>query len=169
MSVDLNRGAFSADNCSVARTLAVVGEKWTMLVLREAFYGVRRFSEIQANLGIARNLLTDRLGTLVEHGILDRETYQEPNSRARQEYRLTPKGHDLFPALIALLQWGDTYLADPAGPAVTVEHNDCGSAVHVELRCAHGHGPLTVRDVHPVPGPGALPSGAAGSPPRRSA
>jgi DNA-binding HxlR family transcriptional regulator len=152
----IDRAAFSAENCSVARTLAVVGEKWTMLVLREAFYGVRRFTEFQANLGIARNLLATRLATLVEYGILDRQSYQEPHSRPRQEYRLTAKGRDLFPALVALLQWGDTYLADPAGPAVVVEHRDCGEPVHAELRCAHDHGPLTARDTRPVPGPGAL-------------
>lgn len=161
MTDNRDRAAFSADNCSVARTLSVVGEKWTLLVLREAFYGVRRFSDFQAHLGIARNLLTARLATLVDHGILDRQTYQEPNSRARQEYRLTQKGRDLLPALIALLQWGDTYLADPEGPAVIVEHNDCGGAVHAELRCAHDHGPLTARDAHPVPGPGARLSGSA--------
>ncbi|GAB2511466.1 winged helix-turn-helix transcriptional regulator [Nocardia heshunensis] len=158
MTAEADRAAFSAENCSVARTLAIVGEKWTLLVLREAFYGVRRFSEFQAHLGIARNLLTARLATLVEHGILDRQTYQDPNSRARQEYRLTAKGRDLFPALIALMQWGDTYLADEAGLAVVVAHNDCDAPVHVEIRCTHDHGPLTARDTHPTPGPGARPS-----------
>jgi DNA-binding HxlR family transcriptional regulator len=155
MTDTADRAAFSAQNCSVARTLSVVGEKWTLLVLREAFYGVRRFSDFQANLGIARNLLTARLTTLVDHGILDRQAYQEPNSRARQEYRLTPKGRDLLPAIIALMQWGDTYLADDIGPAVIIEHNECGGPVHTELRCAHDHGPLTARQTHPIPGPGA--------------
>ncbi|MFQ6326917.1 MULTISPECIES: winged helix-turn-helix transcriptional regulator [unclassified Nocardia] len=151
-----DRAEYSAENCSVARTLAVVGERWTLLVLREAYYGVRRFSDFQANLGIARNLLATRLGTLVEQGILARETYQEPGSRARQEYRLTVKGRDLFPALVALMQWGDTYLADPKGPAVEIRHDACDEPVRAVLHCAHGHGPLTARETHPVPGPGAI-------------
>ena len=150
-----DRAAYSAENCSVARTLAVVGEKWTLLVLREAFYGIRRFADFQANLGVARNLLATRLSTLVDHGILRREAYQEPGSRPRQEYRLTDKGRDLFPALVALLQWGDTYLADPAGPAVVIQHRDCKQPVHVVLECTSGHRPLTAGDTHPIPGPGA--------------
>jgi DNA-binding HxlR family transcriptional regulator len=150
-----DRAAYSADNCSVARTLAVVGEKWTLLVLREAFYGIQRFADFQANLGIARNLLATRLSTLVDHGILRRETYQEPGSRPRQQYRLTDKGRDLFPALIALLQWGDTYVADPVGPAVVIQHQDCDQPVRAVLQCAAGHDPLTARDTHPIPGPGA--------------
>lgn len=150
-----DRAAYSAENCSVARTLAVVGEKWTLLVLREVFYGVRRFNELQTNLGIARNLLTTRLSTLVEHDILRHTTYQEPGARPRREYRLTDKGRDLFPALVALMQWGDTYLADPAGPAVVIEHRDCDQPVSAILRCAAGHDALTARDTWPTPGPGA--------------
>lgn len=150
-----DRADYSAENCSIARTLAVVGEKWTLLVLREVFYGVRRFSELQANLGIARNLLAARLSTLVDHDILRRTTYQEPGARPRQEYRLTDKGRDLFPALVALLQWGDAYLADPAGPAVIIQHRDCDQPVSVDLRCAAGHGTLTARDTRPSPGAGA--------------
>jgi DNA-binding HxlR family transcriptional regulator len=149
-----DRAAYSAENCSVARTLAVVGEKWTLLVLREVFYGVRRFSDLQTNLGIARNLLAARLTTLTEHGILRRTTYRDPGSRSRQEYQLTDKGRDLFPALIALMQWGDTYLADPAGPAVVIRHKDCDEPVRAMLQCVAGHHPLTARDTHPVPGPG---------------
>jgi DNA-binding HxlR family transcriptional regulator len=149
------RAAYIAENCSVARTLAVVGEKWTLLVLRELFYGVRRFSDIQANLGIARNLLATRLSTLSDDGILRRTTYQDPGSRARQEYQLTDKGRDLFPALVALMQWGDTYLADPAGPAVVIRHKDCEQAVRAVLQCGAGHHPITARDTRPVPGPGA--------------
>jgi DNA-binding HxlR family transcriptional regulator len=154
-----DRAAYSAENCSVARTLAVVGEKWTLLVLREVFYGVRRFSELRANLGIARNLLAARLSTLVDHDILLRATYQEPGARPRQEYRLTDKGRDLFPALVALMQWGDTYLADPAGPAVVIRHRDCDQPVSVVLRCAAGHGSLTTRDTRPSPGTGARRAG----------
>lgn len=151
----MDRSAFSTENCSVARTLAVVGEKWTLLVLREAFYGVRRFADFQSSLGIARNLLAARLNTLVQEGVLERVPYREPGARARQEYRLTDRGQELFPALVALLQWGDRHLADAAGPAVLVRHTDCGELVNVVLECTARHRPLHVRDTHPAPGPGA--------------
>jgi len=149
------RSSFSAENCSLARTLTVVGEKWTLLVLREAFYGVRRFADFQANLGIARNLLGARLSTLAAHGVLERATYREPGARSRQEYRLTDKGRELFLALIALLQWGDKYLADPAGPAVVIRHHDCGEPVHAVRECAAGHHPRDAGDAYPTPGTGA--------------
>ena len=161
----LDRTLFDAGNCSVARTLAVVGEKWTLLVLREAFYGVRRFEELRENLGIARNLLGDRLATLVENGILVKSAYQEPNERPRFEYRLTRKGIDLFPAILALMQWGDRYMADPEGPPVRVRHVGCEAELAVELRCAKGHRPLSAFDSEPVPGPG-LRRKASGTKPR---
>lgn len=147
--------------CSVARTLAVVGERWTMLVLREAFYGVRRFDDFQRHLGVARNVLTARLATLVDHGLLVRTPYHEPGRRRRDEYRLTPAGQELLPAIIALMQWGDAHLADAAGPPVTVAHRGCGAPVHAELVCAAGHGALTARDTAPGPGPGMLATGLA--------
>ena len=146
-------------HCSVARTLTVVGERWTMLVLREAFYGVRRFDDFQRHLGVARNVLTARLATLVEHDLLVRTPYHEPGQRRRDEYRLTPAGKELLPALIALMQWGDAHLAGPAGPPVTVAHRDCGALVHAELVCDAGHGALTARDTQPEPGPGMLATG----------
>jgi DNA-binding HxlR family transcriptional regulator len=146
---------FSAENCSIARTLQIVGERWSLLILREAFYGNRRFEQFQRRIGVARNLLASRLTTLVEHGILDRETYQEPGQRARQEYRLTDKGRDLYPILVALLDWGDRYVADPEGPPILLSHRECGAPVHAELRCDAGHGHLTARDVTGTPGPGA--------------
>ncbi|MCO1656978.1 winged helix-turn-helix transcriptional regulator [Pseudonocardia humida] len=138
------------DPCSVARTLAVVGERWTLLVLREAFYGVRRFADIQARLGVARNLLAARLATLVEHGILVRSPYRDPGSRVREEYRLTDRGRELFPILVALMQWGDAHLADPTGPSVLIEHRDCGRPVRAELRCTAGHKGLGARDTRAV-------------------
>ncbi len=113
----MRHSSFEAMECSMARTLEVVGEWWTLLVLREVFQGVRRFDGIQGELGIARNILTVRLRTLVAHGILERRRYQE--RPARDEYRLTPKGLDLYPVLVALMQWGDRYAAGPNGrPAV---------------------------------------------------
>lgn len=152
----IDRLAYSAENCSIRRTLDVVGEKWTLLVLREAFYGVRRFDDFQRAIGCARNILSRRLATLVEHGILERHGYREPGSRPRSEYRLTDKGRELFPALVGLLQWGDRWTADPEGAAVELRHDGCGAAIAVELRCAAGHGPLSEHDVDAVPGPGAI-------------
>jgi DNA-binding HxlR family transcriptional regulator len=150
-----DRFRYSAENCSIRRTLDVVGEKWTLLVLREAFYGVRRFSDFQRALGCARNVLSARLATLVDEGILARKPYREPGSRARYEYRLTDKGLELFPALVALMGWGDRWTAGAAGPPVEIRHRDCGEPVTAELRCAVGHGPLSARDTEALPGAGA--------------
>jgi DNA-binding HxlR family transcriptional regulator len=151
-----DRFRYSAANCSIARTLGVVGEKWTLLVLREAFYGVRRFDDFHAALGCARNLLAARLKTLVAHGILERTAYTDERGRGRHEYRLTDKGLELFPAVVALMQWGDKWTADEAGPAVQLSHRDCGKPVRAELTCAAGHADLGARDVSAAPGPGAL-------------
>jgi len=150
------RFRYSAANCSIARTLGIVGEKWTLLVLREAFYGVRRFDDFHTALGCARNLLATRLKTLVAHGLLERVAYQDERGRGRHEYRLTGKGRDLFPAVVALMQWGDRWVADEAGPAVELSHRDCGAAVAVQLACEAGHAPLAAHDVLAAPGPGAL-------------
>ncbi len=136
----------------MARTLEVIGERWTMLVLREAFFGVRRFNDLQRNLGAPRNVLTARLATLVDAGILRRVPYREAGSRERHEYRLTSAGLDLMPALIAVMQWGDRHLADECGPVV-VRHRDCGEPVSAVLTCAAGHSGLTARDTEPTPGP----------------
>jgi DNA-binding HxlR family transcriptional regulator len=150
-----DRLRYSSSNCSIARTLGVVGEKWTLLVLREAFYGVRRFDDFQAALGCARNLLSARLKTLVENGLLEKQAYRDDRGRRRDEYRLADKGRDLLPAVIALMQWGDRWAADEAGPAVVLRHRDCGEPVSVQLSCYAGHAPLGARDVGAVPGPGA--------------
>lgn len=149
-----DRFSHSAENCSIRRTLDIVGEKWTLLLLREAFYGVRRFADFDRALGCARNILSARLKTLVDEEILTQEPYREPGSRARFEYRLTDKGLELFPALVALMQWGDRWTADAAGPPVEVLHRDCGQRIGVELRCTD-HGPLSARATEAVPGPGA--------------
>jgi DNA-binding HxlR family transcriptional regulator len=149
------RSRFSAENCSIRRTLDVVGEKWTLLVLREAFYGVRRFDDFARGVGCARNILSARLNTLVEEGLLRREPYREPGQRARVEYRLTEKGLELFPAVVALMQWGDRWAGDPDGPPVNITHRDCGEPVTVGMTCAAGHGPLSARDTRAEPGAGA--------------
>jgi DNA-binding HxlR family transcriptional regulator len=137
------------DDCSVARTLQIIGERWTMLVLREAFYGVRRFADMQVAVGCAKSILSERLDTLVHHGILRREPYREDGQRERFEYRLTEKGLALFPIVIALMQWGDQFAPAPNGPPVDVLHRGCGCHVKAELRCEHEHGPLTARDTEP--------------------
>jgi DNA-binding HxlR family transcriptional regulator len=150
-----DRFRYTSENCSIRRTLDIVGEKWTLLVMREAFYGGRRFADFHRALGCARNILSARLKTLVDEGILIQEPYRDPGSRSRFEYRLTEKGLELFPALVALMQWGDKWTADPDGPPVEVRHRDCGEPIAAELRCAAGHGPLSARDTQARPGAGA--------------
>jgi DNA-binding HxlR family transcriptional regulator len=147
------------ETCSVARAMDILGERWTMLIMREAFYGVRRFSDMQRNLGIARNILSTRLQTLVRAGILERRQYQvEPE---RFEYRLTQAGRDLYPAVIAIMKWGDEYLAEEAGPPVVLRHS-CGELVDPVLVCDHCGGALHPHDITPEPGPGAqVPTAAA--------
>src|SRR3954465_499942 len=142
---------------SVAGTRAVVGEKGSIFVIREAFLGVRRFADLQRILGAPRAVLTDRLATLVEQGILHRVPYQAEGKRQRHEYRLTQKGMDLYPTLVALMQWGDTYLSDGAAP-LELAHRDCGAGVHLALVCDAGHRLTGARDVRPVPQPQASPA-----------
>ncbi|MFE6510183.1 winged helix-turn-helix transcriptional regulator [Nocardioides sp. NPDC057767] len=139
--------------CSVAGTLAVVGEKWSLLVLREAFLGVRRFADLQQNLDVSRAVLTDRLNTLVDQGVLARVPYHAEGQRQRHEYRLTQKGLDLYPTLVAMMEWGDRYVADARGSALTLEHRDCGGEVHLTLTCEDGHRLGGPREVRPVPLP----------------
>jgi DNA-binding HxlR family transcriptional regulator len=149
-----NRLKYSADNCSLMRTLEIVGERWTLLVLREALLGLRRFEDFQRAIGCARNVLASRLATLVEHGILRRVPYREPGSRQRDEYRITEKGQALATAVAALMQWGDTYMADRAGPPLKIVHRGCGRPVRAILACKT-HGELTAEEMTLKPGPGA--------------
>lgn len=148
--------AYSADNCTIGRAMAVLGERWTFVVLREVFNGIRRFDDMRVRTAIPRQVLTDRLSLLVDHGILRKVAYQPPGQRSRFEYRLTDKGLDLYPVLVAIARWGDRHLADPAGPPVEFTHRDCGQPVTVAMRCADGHEVDEPREVVPCPGPGAL-------------
>jgi DNA-binding HxlR family transcriptional regulator len=116
--------------CAIARTLAVVGERWTLLILREASSGVTRFAQLRENLGVAPDILSARLATLVEHGVLEREPYREPGSRSRLEYRVSDSGRELCVVLGALQQWGDQHLPWPEGPSVLRESDD-GRPLHV--------------------------------------
>ena len=138
-------------NCSMFRAMDVLGDRWTLMVLREAFMGVRRFTDMQRDLGVARNVLTDRLNFLVDKGILERRQYQE--RPVRHEYRLTQMGRDLQPALLTLMHWGDTYLS-PDGPPALVEHKECGHKTSPVLVCEHCGDPITTRNVRLEPGPG---------------
>jgi DNA-binding HxlR family transcriptional regulator len=146
------------DVCSVAQSLEVIGERWTILILREAFLGTRRFDDFHHNLGCARNLLTARLRKLEAHGILDRRRYQDRPPRF--EYRLTDKGVDLYPALIALMAWGDRYLAAERGPAIVLEHTTCGHTTTPEFVCPRCGDRVHARDMTARIGPGALIAGA---------
>ena len=116
MDTVATRLRYTDENCTIKGALEIVGEKWSLLVLREAFFGIRRFDDFHRVLGCARNLLSDRLAKLVDHGVLDRVAYREPGQRTRHEYHLTEKGRDLLPALVALMQWGDRWTAGPDGP-----------------------------------------------------
>jgi DNA-binding HxlR family transcriptional regulator len=149
--------AWSTQNCTVGRTMAILGERWTFVVLREVFNGVRRFDDIRRHSGIPRQVLSNRLALLVEQDLLRRTPYREPGERAREEYRLTEKGFDLYPVLVAIADWGDRYLADPAGPPVEFEHRDCGAIVHPVLECGKGHRVARPREVVTRPGPGGRP------------
>jgi DNA-binding HxlR family transcriptional regulator len=143
----MERTSFSQMNCSVAQTLEVVGEWWSMLIVRDAFFGITRFDEFQARLGISRNILQRRLTHLVDHGVLKRVKYQD--HPARYEYKLTAKGRDLWHVLNAMRQWGDRWAA-PKGPRVQVEHKGCGRRTDLVPTCeACGEiiGPFDVRAV----------------------
>jgi DNA-binding HxlR family transcriptional regulator len=131
----MKRTALTHHPCSIARTLDVAGEWWTPLILRDVAYGVRRFRELQEDLGISANVLSDRLDTLVSEGMLETSLYQERPQR--HEYRLTDKGADLIPALLALMQWGDRWMWPGARGPVSVIHESCGHEAGIEVRCPH--------------------------------
>jgi DNA-binding HxlR family transcriptional regulator len=136
--------------CSVARTLSVVGDRWTLLILRDAFLGARRFEEFGA-VGLTRHRLADRLRRLVQEGVLDRTPYQDRPRRF--EYRLTEKGRDLYPVVVSLVRWGDRWMAGDDGPPVELVHRDCGHVVMPELSCPHCTRPIAARDMRVRPGP----------------
>lgn len=146
------RRSFEEMNCSIARALDVLGEWWTLLVIREAFRGVRRFDGFVERLGIAPNTLTARLRRLVDHGVFEQRTYQEHPLRV--EYRLTAKGRELYPVLVALLGWGDRWYAED-GPPIELVHTTCGHRANAAFVCGHCGAALDPRAVRAVPGRGA--------------
>lgn len=139
--------------CSITRPLVVLGDRWTFLLVKQAFAGTTRYEDFLESLGIPRGRLADRLDRLVAEGILRREPYKAANSRTRDAYRLTEKGIALYPVLMALRAWGDAFMA-PDGPPVHYRHRDCGGEAHVRLECDSCGAELTARDVTPTPGPG---------------
>ncbi|MET8771591.1 helix-turn-helix domain-containing protein [Streptomyces sp. NPDC004658] len=143
----------STHNCPVQRALAVVGEKWSLLVLRDAAFGVTRFDDFRRHVGLSEAVLTDRLRKLVAAGVLEQVPYQEPGSRTRHEYRLTRKGWDLWPVLMALRQWGERYEGEPEGPVVHLTHRTCGAAVRVVVECPEEDLALAPSDISASPGP----------------
>ena len=156
--------------CSIIRPLSVLGDRWTLILIKQAFAGSRRFEEFHAAIGISRGRLTERLSRLVDEDILHRVPYKNENGRSHHEYRLTRKGHDLYPVLLALREWGDRYMA-PEGPPVHYRHRDCGGEAHTHLRCESCANELTARDIEPELGPGMQPyiSGARKFPTRAQA
>jgi DNA-binding HxlR family transcriptional regulator len=140
-------------DCSIARPAALLGDRWTLMILRQAFSGIKRFDDFQQSLGISRSLLADRLGRLVEAGVLRREPYKD-EVRTRDRYRLTEMGLDLYPVLIALRDWGDTYLRE--GPPAKIRHKGCGGEPTLEVRCSKCGEEMGARDAEAVPGPGLL-------------
>lgn len=131
--------------CSLARTLAIIGDNWTLLVLRDCFLGVRRFDDFQQRLGVTRHVLSDRLRKLSEGGILEKVAYQQ--RPLRHEYRLTAKGRELYPVIVHLAQWGDKHLAGPEGAPLKRTHKQCGHALEAQLQCGHCGETVTARDI----------------------
>src|ERR1700742_3207430 len=144
---------YDDQNCSVARALEVLGDRWTLLVVRDAFLGVRRFDDFPRDLGVVRNALPARLQRLVDEALPERHRYQERPERF--EYRLSDKGIDLWPVVITLMKWGDRYYAPSEGRPRIVRHRDCGGEVTLHLTCERCGANLTAREVYSEPGPGA--------------
>jgi DNA-binding HxlR family transcriptional regulator len=145
--------AFADQNCSIAKPLSVLGERWALLVIRDISLGRRRFDEMQSSLGVATNVLSQRLATLSEEGIVERRRYSEHPERF--EYRLTEKGAELLPVLWALLRWGDRWTAGEAGPPLELVHDDCGEVFHVIPTCSACGEEVRPGHVHGQAGPGA--------------
>ena len=142
---------FEAD--SVGRALGLIGDHWTLMILREALFGVRRYGQLARNLGIPRPTLSARLRSMVDSGLFERVLYAKDPDRF--EYRLTEAGRDLFPAAVLLMRWGDKHLAGPEGPPLVLRHHECGEIADAELTCARCGKQISSDNVTPEPGPGA--------------
>jgi DNA-binding HxlR family transcriptional regulator len=146
-----------AQPCSLARTVAIIGDRWTLLILRDCFLRVRRFDEFQARLGIGRPILADRLGKLVKNGVLEKVKYQE--SPTRHEYRLTRRGLDLHPVIMSIVHWGDLHLSGEAGAPLLHRHEACGQVFDPVMTCSECGELVTPQSVQVLDGPGAAQPG----------
>jgi DNA-binding HxlR family transcriptional regulator len=143
-------------NCPVATSIAVVGERWTLLLVRDVLNGIHRFEDFRAHLGVSDAVLADRLRKLVDAGIVERRPYRDAGRRTRNEYHATERGAGLWVVMAALRQWGEEHLGEPDDPAFVARHRGCGGDVHAELRCAaHPDQPLADGEVTVEPGPRA--------------
>lgn len=147
--------AFDSETCSIARTLTLIGDRWSLLILRDLSNGVRRFDDLVAHLGIARNVLSRRLGALAEGGLVTRAAYRVEGARERHEYRLSPAGRDLIPILLAMMTWGDRHRSAEDGPPAIARHADCDARVRVSLVCEAGHQLGDRPRLRVEPGPGS--------------
>ena len=146
----------STDNCPVGMSLDLLGEKWTLLIVRDALNGVRRFEQFRRHMGLSEAVLADRLQKLVTAGVLELRPYREEGRRERNEYRLTAAGLELLPVILSLKQWGERHLGDPAERVIEVSHRECGGAARVVVRCEeHPELELTAYDTSVRPGAGA--------------
>lgn len=130
---------YDSSTCSIARTAQILGDRWTVLIVRDLFNGMRRFDALQQHLGIARDILTKRLSLLVDEGLVEKRPYRAAGERARHEYVLTPAGRDLRITMIAIMDWGDQHRAGEDGPPMALRHRDCGAPIHAQLICEGGH------------------------------
>jgi len=152
----MQRTSFGAMACSIARTLDVIGEGWAPLILRDVWVGINRFDQLQADLGISRKVLAERLKHLVDREILERRPYSDRPDRF--EYVLTERGRELVEVLTVMVRWGDRWLAGEAGPPVLYRHQACGETSRVEVRCEHCGEPMTPDTIDVLAGPGAVPA-----------
>jgi DNA-binding HxlR family transcriptional regulator len=153
--LDVKHADLLDENCAIARSAAIVGERWVWVILRQAFNGARRFEDYQRGIGLARNVLVDRLNGLVAHGILERRPYAEHTARDLNEYRLTDKGRALFPVYVALMQWGNEWTG-LAAPPVDLLHKPCGHRVRGRVVCSHCSQDIDAHDTEPVVGRGLI-------------
>jgi DNA-binding HxlR family transcriptional regulator len=142
-------------NCAISRTGAMLGERWVFAVLRAAYFRARTFDDYLAATGIARNVLADRLRRLVDYGILEKRPYEQTAGRTRSEYRLTEAGLDLYPVIVAMMQWGNRHAGFDAGAPVVLRHRACGAISEARMVCGECGEEIDPREMEPLPGPGA--------------
>ncbi|MGC4865269.1 winged helix-turn-helix transcriptional regulator [Micromonospora sp. DT53] len=150
-----DRDAWTSENCSVARAMDIVGSRSTVLIMREALLGTRRFDDFVRRVGVGEPAMAARLKEMVTAGLLERIPYREPGQRTRHEYQLTDKGRELLPVITALRNWGDTWTAADTGPSIVATHHDCGEPIRAVLRCAAGH-EIADSDIDIIAGPGLV-------------